>query len=835
MRLRPCLVLALATSASLLLPGCGNSRGPASTNTPVTPVPGVDPLAKRTRYSFADRCVALKSSDSGQYVAAAGTGFAATAAKLADAEPFTMKSAALGDYLLYARAAVLVNGAATVNTVSIANATDTAVFRVLAKGDATAYPPAPQYEVAVPAATLDTYRNFVDPEVLGEEFTFAGPTGTRLTAAGTAALAMTAAGDAAGQRFRLEEVTGCTEFPEADDNTEGETFKGTTSDGRVLGMADVHVHTSAGSFLGGAQHGRGFHKFGVVRALPNCQATHGPQGAKDVIAAAFQNDTDGHATDGWPTFSEWPSRDSLTHRAIYWKWMERAWKGGLRIMSNEVVENGTLCELQRTASGTPAVDCNEMNSARRQIASMYALQDYIDGQYGGRGKGFFQIALNPADARAKIAAGKMAVILGIEVSNLFDCQIRYSPLRTQQPFEEDGSGGTENSYGCATTETGAPNEIKTQLDEMVALGVRELITIHEFDNAFGGNGIFTGLFLNLGNRENSGGIPFGSPSGPFTPTGEAPTGEFWTTYNCPEENVTPGFSGYLWGDAGGTGLESLGPPQPLCPFTGQGGRPGGTTACYPAQNQCNARWLTPAGLYAYQLIMKSGVLFNIDHLTMEMKTQALELAEAQDPPYPFVSTHGTFGGTSIDQAERILKNGGFLYPSVGSIRGFRDDLAETRAISASAGNTHLFGFGFGTDTDGLSGQEGPRGDIATGKEVKYPYTLFRGEPFASLPEFANSAGVVFQQPAVRAPDGSGRSWSQDLDGNAHYGMMSDFVEEMRQEGTPQDMRDLFNSAEVYLQTWERTVASQAAINRKGIVTPPGILRAAPGPGETAGK
>ena len=42
MRLRPCLVLALATSASLLLPGCGNSRGPASTNTPVTPVPGVD-------------------------------------------------------------------------------------------------------------------------------------------------------------------------------------------------------------------------------------------------------------------------------------------------------------------------------------------------------------------------------------------------------------------------------------------------------------------------------------------------------------------------------------------------------------------------------------------------------------------------------------------------------------------------------------------------------------------------------------------------------------------------------------------------------------------------
>ena len=66
-------------------------------------------------------------------------------------------------------------------------------------------------------------------------------------------------------------------------------------------------------------------------------------------------------------------------------------------------------------------------------------------------------------------------------------------------------------------------------------------------------------------------------------------------------------------------------------------------------------------------------------------------------------------------------------------------------------------------------------------------------------------------------------------------MMSDFVQEMRLEGTPQDMRDLFNSAEVYLQTWERAETSSAAILRKGIVTPPGILRAAPGPGETAGK
>jgi len=822
--------------ASLLLSACADSRKPAGSGVvPVTPNPGVDPTAKRSRYSFANRCVALVSKDSGKYVVAAGSGFAATASKVGDAEPFYAKPAALGDYLLYARNGTLVNGAATVNTVALASATDSAIFKLLADGDSSSYPAPLQYDVIPTAAAITAYRNFVDPNTLADQFTFATAAGTRLTAAGSGAMTLSAASDAASQRFRIEEVTGCTEFPEAHDNTQGETFKGTTSDGRVLGMADVHVHASASTFLGGASHGSVFHKFGVTHALDNCQATHGPQGVKDFIGIAFQNDTDGHATDGWPTFSEWPSRDALTHRAIYWKWIERAWKGGLRIMVNDVVENGTLCELQRTASGTPALDCNEMNSARRQIGTLYALQDYIDGQYGGRGKGFLQIVLTPAEARAKIADGKLALVIGIEVSNLFDCQIRYNPLRMQEPLAETGSGATENSYGCAMSETGAPNEIKTQLTDMMSLGARQLITIHEFDNAFGGNGIFDGLFLNLGNRENSGGIPFGSPAGPFTPTGENPTGEFWTTYNCPEEDVTPGFTGYLWGNAGGSIMQNSGPPAPACPFLGQGGRPGGTLACYPATRQCNARLMTPIGLYTYQLLMQNGILFDIDHLTMEMKTQALELAEAQSPAYPFVSTHGTFGGTSIDQAQRILRNGGFLYPSLGSINGFRGDMAETRSVSTAAGNSHLFGFGFGTDTDGLSGQEGPRGDVAAGKEVKYPFTLFTGEPFSSLPEFAGKGGVVFQQPEERDAGGVGRTWSQDLDGNAHYGMMSDFVEEMRQEGTPQEMRDLFNAAEVYLRTWERTLASRDAIQQKGIVTPPGVLRAAPGPGETTGK
>lgn len=829
-------VLAMV-AAGVLLAACGDSRGPAGTGVPpptlppVTPAPDAPADGKRDRYSFNNRCVALRDTDSGKFVAASGSNYAASADALANAEAFFMKPTLLGEYALMNRAGTLMNAAATVNSVAVASATDTASLRLLVTGDATAYPQAPRYDVAPLAEEIDSYRAFVDPLIRGDVFVLSNPAnGQKLTANGSGALTMSAA-QGPGQSFALVEVTGCGAFPEAHDNTVGETFKGKTADGRVLGMADVHVHTSSSTFLGGALTGRVFHKFGALHAMPDCGSPelHGPQGSKDFIGAAFVGDTNGHATDGWPTFSEWPTRSSLSHRAIYWKWIERSWKGGLRIMVNDVVENATLCELQRQASLAPATDCNEMNSARRQIGTMYALQDYIDAQYGGRGKGFLQIVLTPAEARRRVEEGKLATVLGIEISNLFNCQLTYNPLRQQEPFEETGTGPTENSYGCAMTETGADNEILAQIVEMKSLGVRQLITIHEFDNAFGGNGIFDDLILNAGNRENSGGIPFGSPAGPFTPTGETPTGEFWTTYDCPEEDVTPGFSGYLWSGSGGSAMTNLGPPPPLCPFLGQGGRPGGATTCYPAKNQCNARWLTPIGLYTYKKLMEQGIIFDIDHLEYEMKTQALELAEAQDPPYPFVSTHGTFGGTSNDQAARILKNGGFLYPSIGSTRGFLEDMEETRGLSGAASNPHLFGFGFGTDTDGLSGQMGPRSNIESGKELNYPYVLFTGAPFDSLPDFANASGVTFMQPEERNATGEGRTWHEDVDGNAHYGMMSDFVQEMRLEATPQQMQTLFNAAEGYLQTWERTEASSQEINRKGIVTPDGVLRPAPKP------
>ena len=60
-----------------------------------------------------------------------------------------------------------------------------------------------------------------------------------------------------------------------------------------------------------------------------------------------------------------------------------------------VNENRVLCELQTNRK----TNCNEMDTVRRGFKAMRELQDYVDAQAGGPGKGFFQIVTNPYEAR----------------------------------------------------------------------------------------------------------------------------------------------------------------------------------------------------------------------------------------------------------------------------------------------------------------------------------------------------------------------------------------------------------------------------------------------------
>jgi len=71
---------------------------------------------------------------------------------------------------------------------------------------------------------------------------------------------------------------------------------------------------------------------------------------------------------------------------------------------------------------THQTNCDEMDTVRRGFQDIRELQRYVDAQAGGPGKGFFQIVTDPYQARRVINQGKMAVVLEIEVSELFGCR-----------------------------------------------------------------------------------------------------------------------------------------------------------------------------------------------------------------------------------------------------------------------------------------------------------------------------------------------------------------------------------------------------------------------------
>lgn len=706
---RPSSAAVFALAA--LLAACGEDRATGS---------GAAEPPVEARYAVANSCVALRARPpEGLFVLRTAEGrYEASATTPAAAERFFLKPTALGKYLLYGTGADFLGAQA-----------DTA--RSAAQpGEATEW-------------TLDgdATLGFTLFSADADRFLSVSADATGLVLADAAS-----AGERA--RFSLEAATGCARFPEIEVNISGEPFKGNGADRPALGFVDSHAHLTATDFLGGAHHGRPFHRFGVTEALGNCAAQHGPGGTLDLVGNTYVygNPARPHATDGWPTFSEWPNHVSLTHEQMYYKWVERAWRSGLRIMVNFLVQNETLCLLQRLVSGQPAQNCNEMDAARLQAQQIRDLQDYIDAQEGGPGRGWFRIVTSPAEARSVIDDGKLAVILGIEVSHLFDCGVQ--------------GGVPQCDLGT----------IDRELDEFYALGVRTVFPVHEFDNAFGGNGIFNSLFLNIGNFFD--------------------TGRFWDTYACPDQPYYYDAGSYL-----------VGAPLPDNPLTDAlfdltGGLFNGNLvpAYDPRYRHCNARSITDLGRDLIERLMAKKVMIEIDHMELAMKGQVLELAQAQDPPYPVMSSHGGHGGISLQQAQLIYEVGGLIFPYRNNGIDF---VAEWRKAKAIRDPSFTFGAGFGADTNGLGSQPPPRGALATAA-VNYPFTLFRGPGWG--PQFDRVAPLTVD----RQRSGE-RVFDTDVDGGAHYGMTADWVEEVRIEGGEEAISDLYGSAEAYLQMWERVV------------------------------
>ncbi len=574
--------------------------------------------------------------------------------------------------------------------------------------------------------------------------------------------------------IELTPAEGCAEYPELSIDAVGDVYATPFEDGSVYGIVETHSHilSNFGFGGGGLFHGSAFHPFGVEHALPSCEQFHGEEGRRDLFGFGFDQGSDidqdvlltglisgrtpefNHFTDGYPTFTTWPNaHKSSTHQTQYYRWIERAYLGGLRLMVQHATTNKIICDLIAGQNTQPTrYSCNDMVNVDRIIEETYRMERYIDALHGGPGKGWFRIVTSPEQAREVINEGKMAIVLGIETSHLFDCFLT-PPEGMERCTEQD---------------------VVQKLDEYWDKGVRVLFPVHKYDNGFSaGDG--SKVLIEVGNFAQSG---------------------HWSnfTLDCPD--VPTAF------DKGNVGVSGLNqprdeylsdPPNDLSNFSK---RPVATLLNYSEELQqgslegdyCQNAGLTNLGEFLISEMMKRGMIIEIDHLPRRSYIRAFDMLEASD--YPAVGSHGnTYNGRIFDVGGvSKISFGRCSDPEnpAGRLASFKNDLSmmDERGMYVAEG--------VGFDLNGFAGGIGPRfGEdsncqVEQMSPVAYPFTSYDG-------------AITFGQPFV-----GDRQIDFNTEGFVHIGMLPELIEDLKHDGaTDEDLEPMFRSAEGYLRMWEK--------------------------------
>lgn len=715
-------------------------------------------------YSFVNGCYTLDASEPGstntRWLAAseAGDAFGFTATDESSGARLFLRASALGTYLLYdADGFYVINEAGALGR-------QRELDSDLALLDDTFISPAEwEVEVAVADDARLTLRN--------------RSTGEYLLADGTLD-----ADAARAASVSLYPSSGCTEHPELTLDAEGSVDGSTWPDGDVYGFVETHSHLFTNFGFGGAGmfHGSPYHRLGVEHALPSCEQFHGRDGRRDLIGFAFSDlgGTDpeallsvfitgmtpeaNHRTDGYPTFTDWPnSWGAATHQMQYYRWIERAYRSGLRLMVQHATTNSVLCELISGIRAQPVrYSCNDMYAVDREIEETYALERYIDAQSGGPGRGWFRVVTSPAEARRVISEGRLAVILGIETSNLFDCFLT----------PREGFPACDEAH------------VRAQLDSYYERGVRALFPVHKFDNAFSaGDGDRNvgqiGSFVNSGHYSN---FVTDCPSvhavfdrGPVTFGGiNMPRAD----YLAPAPNDMSGFA--------------EAPLTTLTPFLTALREP-------PLEgDHCQGAGLTAVGETLIREMMLRGMILEVDHLPRRSLERAYEILVEND--YPAAGTHGNTNGGLIYQLGGVSKTGLGRCGEPG-VRGAMGR-GYTERIQQIIDNGGYPAEGFGFDLNGFAGGPRPRFGDDSGcstpqaNPITYPFTSYRGD-------------VTFTEPHLGE-----RTVDFNTEGMIHLGLLPELIEDARRDGmTDAELEPLFRSAEAYLRMWERAEERAAAL------------------------
>ena len=574
----------------------------------------------------------------------------------------------------------------------------------------------------------------------------------------------------------LEPAQGCTPYPEMSLDASGTITRTTFEDGTLYGIADIHEHIMSNlGFGGGLYHGAAFHRLGVEHALADCSVVHGEEGRKDILGYVTDHAGIGgdalmvvleaflsgelpeknHATAGWPDFTDWPdARHWSTHQTMYYRWIERAWLAGLRLMVQHATTDYVICGLM-VGGGiqTSRYDCEDMTSVDRILDETWAMQRYVDAQAGGEGKGWFRVVTSPAEAREVIASGKLAVVLGIETSNPFRCYLTPRP----------GGPTCDEEW------------VEAQLDAYYERGVRALFPVHKFDNRFSPGDGSRG-FLQAGNFLLSG---------------------HWLNYTqeCVTDDMPKGWDhgGITYGGLLEPRDEYLSEP----PVDTSGFVDDPLTAAMPYFAKltapaidgewCQNATITPVGEALLAGLMARGMIIELDHFPQWSYRKAYEILEEAD--YPGVGSHGRHWNG------RLFATGGVANFGLGRCQdpdnpgSTLNGLANRVALIESKGGYPGVSLGF--DFNGIAGAPGPRfADGACGKEqpnpMQYPFSSYAGD-------------VEFTAPFV-----GNRAIDFDQEGMVHVGLLPELIQDARADAIDDSqLEPLFRSAEAYIRMWEK--------------------------------
>jgi microsomal dipeptidase-like Zn-dependent dipeptidase len=542
--------------------------------------------------------------------------------------------------------------------------------------------------------------------------------------------------------------------------------------------------------------------------IPNCGRTilHGDHvpGFDDSAGAGTG---DGTASNfGAPLFNGWPTWHGTTHQQVYYKWLERAWQGGMRLMVMFGVSNEILCKTSKHMAGT---DCtNSMKSIDDQLAAAVAFQAWSEQQPGG---GWFQIVRSPEEAEHVIRSGKLAVILGIEADNLFNCKL--------------GSNCTFDF-------------VSAQIDKYYQLGVRHIFPIHDFDNEFGGTAVWMDA-LGIGNRFIE--------------------GQWYDVAKCDADisdfklanSVLPSVVAETIGKL----FDLNHVPYPV----------------YPDTPHCNRKGLTPLGKQLVAKMMDLGMIIDVDHMSLRSLMDTAAMAQERGIGYPLVVGHLTISElyqtspTPNRHERRRTREQLDLMKRLGGMAGmmtFADDKLAgltilrpggARAVngaqqltttddcvnsSKSLAQTYLFiskeakiPVGFGSDFNGMAPHFGPRfGDDACNKRqidgqwqaqiaskrraLANPNQAGNDRPL-SYPFVVPGFGTFNKQTTGQ------RTFDFNTDGFAHIGLYPDIIADLLNVGVATDeLEPLMHSAAAYVTVWKRarSLASPSIVNGMEIDT-----------------